>query len=186
MRISVYRARRQNRSSRFCSAMTKTDFTIREATARDAQAICGMYNPHIRDTIVSFEEIEVPIPEMRERIAGVTQSFPWLVAEQNGVLLGYAYAGTFSKRSAYRHSVETTIYVEEAARGHGFGAELYFALLDRLRAMPLRTALGIIALPNAASVALHEKCGFKKVAHLSEVGFKFGRWIDVGYWQIVL
>ena len=166
--------------------MTNPEITIRAATARDADAICAIYNPHIRGTIVTFEEIEVPILEMTERIAGIAQSFPWLVAEQNGALLGYAYAGFFSKRSAYRHSVETSIYVDEAARGRGLGAELYFALLDRLRAMPLRTALGLIALPNAASVALHEKCGFKKVAHLSDVGFKFGRWIDVGYWQIVL
>ncbi len=167
--------------------MTKTDFTIREATARDAQAICGIYNPHIRDTIISFEEIEVPIPEMRERIAGVTQSFPWLVAEQNGELLGFAYAGVFSDRSAYRHSVFSTIYVHETAQRKGIGTTLYSALLERLRAAPhVHAVLGGIALPNAASVALHEKCGFKKVAHLSEVGFKFGRWIDVGYWQIVL
>ena len=166
--------------------MTSPEITIRSATARDADAICGIYNPHVRETIVSFEEIEVPISEMAERITDVTRSFPWLVAEQNGTIVGYAYAGIFSKRSAYRHAVETTIYVEEAARGRGLGAELYFALLDRLRAMPFRTALAVIALPNAASVALHEKCGFKKVAHLSEAGFKFGRWIDVGYWQIVL
>jgi phosphinothricin acetyltransferase len=166
--------------------MTNPDVTIREVGARDAQAICRIYNPHVLNTIVTFEEVEVPIPEMSERITSVTQSFPWLVAEQNGAIVGYAYAGTFSKRSAYRHAVETTIYVEESARGHGLGAELYFALLEKLRTMPLRTALGVVALPNEASVALHEKCGFKKVAHLSEVGFKFGRWIDVGYWQILL
>ncbi len=166
--------------------MTKPDITIRSATAGDAQAICGIYNPHIRGTIVSFEEIEVPIPEMAERIIGVTQSFPWLVATRADTVLGYAYASKWHGRTAYRHSAETTIYVEEAARGHGVGKELYCALLDRLRAMSLRTALALIALPNAASVALHEKCGFKKVAHLSEVGFKFGQWIDVGYWQIAL
>jgi L-amino acid N-acyltransferase YncA len=91
-----------------------------------------------------------------------------------------------SRQDCHRHSVETTIYVEEATRGCGLGAELYSALLDRLRAMPLRTALGAIALSNAASVALHEKCGFKKVAHLEAVGFKFGQWINVGCWQIAL
>jgi len=160
--------------------------TIRAATARDADAICAIYNPHIRGTIVSFEEVEVTIPEMAERIAGVTQNFPWLVAERADTVVGYAYASRFHARTAYRHSAETTIYVEEAARGRGLGTELYFALLDSLRPMSLQTALALIALPNAASVALHEKCGFKKVAHLSEVGFKFGRWIDVGYWQIAL
>ncbi len=167
--------------------MTSPEITIRSATAGDAQAICGIYNPHIRDTIVSFEEIEVPIPEMAERIAGVTQNFPWLVAEENGALLGYAYAGFFTDRSAYRYSVFSTIYVDEKAQRRGIGTTLYSALLERLRAAPhVHAVLGGIALPNAASVALHEKCGFKKVAHLSEVGFKFGQWIDVGYWQIAL
>jgi L-amino acid N-acyltransferase YncA len=166
--------------------MTKPDVTIREATTRDAEAICAIYNPHIRDTIVTFEEVEVPIPEMAARIAHVSSMFPWLVVRRADAVLGFAYASKWRDGSAYRHSVETTIYVEEAARGHGLGTELYFALLDRLRPMSLRTALGVVALPNAASVALHEKCGFKKVAHLSEVGFKLNRWIDVGYWQIVL
>jgi phosphinothricin acetyltransferase len=165
--------------------MTKPDITIRSATVRDAQAICGIYNPHILGTIVSFEEIEVPISEMAERIAGVTSIFPWLVAARADTVVGYAYASKFHARTAYRHAVETTIYIEEAARGHGLGVALYSALLERLRAMSFRTALALIALPNAASVALHEKCGFKKVAHLEAVGFKFGRWIDVGYWQIV-
>src|SRR5260370_30710723 len=105
MRISDFRVRHQNRSSRFSSAMTKPDITIRSATAGDAQAICAIYNPHIRGTIVSFEEIEVPIPEMAERIAGVTRSFPWLVVEENGALLGYAYAGFFTDLSAYRPSL---------------------------------------------------------------------------------
>ena len=167
--------------------MTNPDIMIRAAVARDAEAICAIYNPHIRDTIVSFEEIEVPVREMAERIASVTQSFPWLVAEQNGATVGYAYAGFFSDRSAYRHSVFSTIYVHEKAQRKGIGTTLYSALLERLRVAPhVHAVLGGIALPNAASVALHEKCGFKKVAHLSEVGFKFGRWIDVGYWQIVL
>jgi phosphinothricin acetyltransferase len=166
--------------------MTNPDITIRSATADDAQSICAIYNPHIRNTIVSFEEVEVPISEMAERITGVTQSFPWLVAEQDDAIIGYAYAGFFSERSAYRHSVFSTIYVHEKAQRRGIGTTLYSALLERLRAAPhVHVVLGGIALPNAASVALHEKCGFKKVAHLSEVGFKFGRWIDVGYWQIV-
>jgi len=186
MRIWVFRGQLLNHSSRFSSAMTKPDITIRSATADDAEAICAIYNPHIRGTIVSFEEIEVPVREMAERIIGVTSTFSWLVATRADAVLGYAYASKWHGRTAYRHSAETTIYIEEAARGHGVGKELYSALLDRLRAMSLRTALALIALPNAASVALHEKCGFKKVGHLEAVGFKFGQWIDVGYWQIIL
>ncbi|HMI95785.1 MAG TPA: arsinothricin resistance N-acetyltransferase ArsN1 family B [Micropepsaceae bacterium] len=166
--------------------MTNPDITIRSATVRDADAVCGIYNPHIRGSIVTFEEIEVAPSEMSTRIAGIIQSFPWLVVEQNGALLGYAYAGNFSDRSAYRHSVFSTIYVDEKAQRKGIGTILYTALLERLRLSNIHVVVGGIALPNAASVALHEKCGFKKVAHLSEVGFKFGRWIDVGYWQIAL
>src|SRR3981081_2372811 len=119
MRISDFRVRRQSRSSRFSSAMTKPDITIRSATAYDAQAICGIYNPHIRNTIVSFEEIEVPVREMAERITGVTSTFPWLVAARADTVVGYAYASKWHGRTAYRHSAETTIYVEEAARGLG-------------------------------------------------------------------
>src|ERR1700681_795786 len=117
MCISAFRARRQSRSSRFSSAMTSPDVTIREATARDAEAICGIYNPHVRDTIVTFEEIEVPPSEMSERIAAVSAMFPWLVAAEAGLVVGYAYAAKHRDRSAYRHAVETTIYIAEHANG---------------------------------------------------------------------
>jgi phosphinothricin acetyltransferase len=166
--------------------MTSPEIMIRSATARDAEAICGIYNLHVRDTIVTFEEIDVAIAEMRERIGAVMKSLPWLVGEQNGTIVGYAYAGNFSERSGYRHSVFSTIYVDEKAQRRGIRTILYLALLERLRASHIHVVVGGIALPNAGSVALHEKCGFKKVAHLSEVGFKFGRWIDVGYWQVLL
>ena len=112
---------------------------IREATARDAEAICGIYNPYIRNSIISFEETDVPVREMTERLEAVTSTLPWLVVARAGRVAGYAYASKWHGRAAYRHSVETTIYVEEAARGRGLGSELYFALLDRLRAMPFRT-----------------------------------------------
>jgi L-amino acid N-acyltransferase YncA len=159
---------------------------IRDAVTSDAAAICRVYNPYIRNSIVTFEEAEVTVSEMAVRIAKVTGALPWLVAEEAGEFIGYAYAAMHRERLAYRHSVETTIYLTEAAQRKGFGRALYSALLDCLRERPVHTALGGIALPNAASVALHEKCGFRKVAHLDQVGFKFGRWIDVGYWQIVL
>jgi L-amino acid N-acyltransferase YncA len=159
---------------------------IRDATQEDAEAICRIYNPHVLRTIVTFEEIEVTPRQMKDRIAAVTAEFPWLVAERDGALVGYAYASKWRDRTAYRHSSESTVYVDEATQGHGFGKALYAALLEGLRMTPIRTVLGVIALPNAASVALHEKLGFKKVAHLDRVGFKLGRWIDVGYWQILL
>jgi phosphinothricin acetyltransferase len=159
---------------------------IRDARAADADAIARIYNHYIRDTIITFEETDVTPQEMARRIAEVTVRYPWLVGEENGAVAGYAYGAQWADRSAYRHSVQSSIYLAHDATGRGLGTQLYQALLARLRQQPIHAVLGGISLPNAASVALHEKCGFEKVAHFSEVGFKFGRWIDVGYWQITL
>jgi phosphinothricin acetyltransferase len=111
---------------------------------------------------------------------------PWLVAEQNRQVVGYAYAGKWHGRSAYRFTAESTVYLHEQFVGCGLGRELYEALLLELRSKSVHAVIGGIALPNPASVALHEKLGFEKAAHYREVGFKFGRWIDVGYWQKML
>jgi len=108
------------------------------------------------------------------------------VAELDSALLGYAYAGRWKVRSAYRYSVETTIYLEQGREGQGVGKRLYTELLSLLLARGVHVAIGGAALPNEASVALHEKLGFERVATFRQVGFKHGRWIDVAYWQIVL
>jgi phosphinothricin acetyltransferase len=159
---------------------------IRDATPDDAEAICRIYNPHILNTIVTFEEMPVTAGDMRTRIAVVTAKSPWLVAVRDGAVAGYAYAASFHERIGYRHTVVTTVYVDESVHGKGIGTALYRDLLDRLRARSIHAAIGIIALPNPGSIALHEKCGFRKAGHFDQVGSKFGRWIDVGYWQIVL
>jgi phosphinothricin acetyltransferase len=159
---------------------------IRDVLPSDAEAICAIYNRHVRDTIVTFEETEVSAEEMRGRIARVTAKFPWLIAEENNEMAAYAYAADFIDRSAYRFSVVSTIYVHDKAQRRGVGRLLYSALLERLHGKAIHAVLGIIALPNPASVALHERCGFTKAGHLKEAGFKFGRWIDVGYWQVLL
>ena len=159
---------------------------IRDVRPSDAEAICGIYNHHVRNTIVTFEETDVSVEEMRGRIAGVTATLPWLIVEEDGELTGYAYAAKLIDRSAYRFSVVSTIYVHEKAQRRMIGTNLYHALLGWLRVRSFHAAIGIIALPNPASIALHESCGFRKVGHLVEAGFKFGRWIDVGYWQVLL
>ncbi len=106
--------------------------------------------------------------------------------DDGGAVVGWAYATAWKARSAYRFSVETTVYVAASHQGRGIGAALYGALLGDLRGRELHSAVGGIALPNPASVALHEKLGFKKIAHFAEVGRKFDRWVDVGYWQLIL
>lgn len=156
---------------------------IRSATPDDAPAICAIYNPYIAETTITFEEMPVTAEEMRKRITDVITILPWLVYERDGAVVGYAYATRWRTRAAYRFAVESTVYLTAACRGQGLGRQLYLELIDRLRGLGMHAVIGGIALPNEASVGLHEALGFHKVAHFEEVGFKFGRWIDVGYWE---
>ena len=160
---------------------------IRLATPSDADAIVRVYNPYVLDTAVTFEERALSAEEMAERIrAVVAAQLPWLVAEEGGQIDGYAYATRWKSRSAYRFTVESSVYVARECAGRGLGRALYGDLLKRLKQGGVHAVVGCLGLPNPASVALHEKCGFQKVAHFREVGFKFGAWLDVGYWQLLL
>ncbi len=160
---------------------------IRAATAGDADAIARIYGHYIANTVVTFEEERVSGAEIRARLQKISAfGLPWIVHEEEGAVLGYAYAGRWHERSAYRFSVETTIYLDPHQLGRGLGTDLYATLLEGLRERGLHAAIGGIALPNPGSVALHEKLGFRQAAHYAEVGFKFDRWIDVGYWQLRL
>jgi L-amino acid N-acyltransferase YncA len=157
---------------------------IRAATMADCEAIGRIYNHYVRNTVVTFEELAIPSAQIGERLEAVqAASLPWLVAEQDGHVLGYAYASRWIGRSGYRFTVESTVYLDSGATGRGLGSMLYGALLSSIRERGAHMVVAAIALPNPASVALHEKCGFGKVAHFSEIGFKFGRWVDIGYWQ---
>jgi phosphinothricin acetyltransferase len=149
----------------------------------DAEAIAAIYAPYVRDTTISFEVDPPSAATMRERIAGVVARYPYLVAEQAGNVAGYAYAGPFRARAAYRWTVETTVYVDRALGRLGIGRTLCQALLDRLTALGFVSAIGIIALPNEGSVGLHEALGFAPVGTEKGVGYKFGAWHDVGVWQ---
>ena len=159
---------------------------IRRVVPGDAAAIAAIYNHHVVNTIVTFEETPVDDAEMRRRIADIDASHAWFVAQDGARVAAYAYASAWRARSAYRRSVETTVYVASDAMGRGLGTKLYAALLRELAQRGFHCAMGGIALPNAGSVALHERMGFAKVAHFREVGWKLGRWIDVGYWQRML
>jgi phosphinothricin acetyltransferase len=160
---------------------------IRSATLNDATDIVAIYNPYLTDTTLSFEEAPVNEETVKGRIQAVFDAgLPWLVAEQDGRVLGYAYATPWRVRSAYRFAVESSVYLAPEAQGRGLGRALYEALIAQLRERGLRTVIGGIAQPNAASVALHERLGFKRVALFEEVGWKFEGWVDVGYWQLSL
>jgi phosphinothricin acetyltransferase len=159
---------------------------IRPATISDAPAIAAVYNPYIAATTISFEEAPVSDYEMAERIKGVTANLPWYVFEADGKVVGYAYATPWRTRCAYRLSVETSVYISSDYPRQGIGTQLYRTLLDDLRQRGITVVIGGVALPNAASVALHERMGFEKVAHFKKVGRKFDRWIDVGYWEYLM
>lgn len=157
---------------------------VRPAQSDDAAAIAAIYQHYILTTTVSFEESAVDAAEIAQRMAGVAAAgLPYLVAEDHGIVTGYAYATPWRARPAYRGSVETSVYLATGTHGRGTGTALYRLLLEQLTERGFHLAIGGIAQPNPASVALHEKLGFGKVAHFSEVGRKFGRWVDVGYWQ---
>ncbi len=160
---------------------------IRTAAAADAGAIAGIYNHFVEHTTVTFEESLVPDVTMAERITETfADGLPFLVAAPNGVVDGFAYASKWKGRCAYRFSSEVTVYLRPGLEGRGLGTALYAALIPQLKAQGMHALLGGIALPNPSSVALHEKFGFAQVAHFREVGRKFDRWVDVGYWQLVL
>ena len=158
---------------------------IRAAQVSDAAAIAGIYNHYVLHTPITFEEEAVSESEMAGRIAEVTASLPWLVDLEGADVVGYAYASRWKSRCAYRFAVESTIYLRPGCTGRGRGAELYRRLLAELSARGLHSVIGGIALPNPASQRLHEKLGFRKVAHFEQVGWKFHQWIDVGYWELI-
>lgn len=156
---------------------------IRSCEAKDIQSLCDIYNHYIENTIITFEETPVTSAEMSRRVAAHSQSFPWYVCELDSLVVGYAYATPWKERSAYRHSLEVTVYVKNTLPNRGCGKALYAALLGILEKTDCHSLVACIALPNEASVGLHEYFGFTKVAHFSEVGRKFDCWVDVGYWQ---
>jgi len=160
---------------------------LRAATVADAAAIAEIYNHYVLHTIITFEEEAVTETEMAARIAEVLGlKLPWFVWEEEGRVIGYAYAGKWKSRCAYRYSVESSIYLSKDATGRGLGTKLYVALIDALRAKGIHSIIGGVALPNPASVGVSEKLGFQKIGQFKEVGWKFEKWIDVGYWELIL
>jgi len=162
------------------------DIIVRVAEPGDAGAVAAIYAPIVRDTAISFET-EPPTPEtMGARIEATLPSHPWLVAVRAGEVVGYAYASEHAQRGAYRWSVNVTAYLAGAARRQGVGRRLYGSLIPVLKAQRFRSAFAGIALPNDASVGLHEAVGFEPLGVYQQVGFKLGSWRDVGWWRLAL
>ena len=156
---------------------------IRTAKAEDAAPIAAIYNYYIESSHSTFETERINELEMRRRVLEILENYPFLVGEENGEIVGYANASRYKTRAAYLHSVEISVYIKNGINGRGIGTVLYEHLFAELKSKSFHALIAGIALPNDASIRLHEKFGFEKVAHFREVGFKHGRWIDVGYWQ---
>ncbi len=161
--------------------------TIRPAAPADAEAIAAIYNHFVLHTMVTFEEDPVDGAIIAARMREVLDSgCPYFVAERDGAVIGYAYATKWKPRVGYRFSTEVTVYLAPDEGGRGVGSLLYGALIPELRARGFRNAIGGVGLPNEASVRLHERMGFVKVAEFTNIGIKFGAWMNVGYWQLEL
>ncbi|KAI8610716.1 GNAT domain-containing protein [Chytriomyces sp. MP71] len=160
---------------------------IRTVLLTDAQAIADIYNPYVRETAITFEEEPVSADAMRSRIEDIiAQGYPYIVYEgDDGAVVGYAYASQFRARHAYRFAAETSLYLKTGHTAQGLGSQLYTALIARCRGK-YHSLLGVVTLPNAASEKLHERFGFTKCAHLRESGLKFGKWLDVGFWELLI
>jgi len=159
---------------------------IRLATIQDAEQICEIYSPYIQTTSISFETIVPSKEEMERRIENVSVNNPWIVFEEGKYILGYAYASKHRERAAYKWSVDSSVYLRQDYRGKGIGKVLYTALLSILKLQGYYNIYAGICLPNEASVGIHEYFGFKKIAHYNNVGYKFGQWHDVGWWELPL
>ena len=159
---------------------------IRLADAGDVEAMLAIYAPVVENTAISFELVPPSADEFGARLANALARYPWLVCEIGGEVAGYAYAGEFKTRAAYQWSVETTVYVRADRRRLGVGRAVYASLFACLRIQGFRAAYAGIALPNAASVALHESMGFERVGVYPKVGYKLGAWRDVGWWRLAL
>ena len=157
---------------------------IREVKIEDAKQLVDIYNYYVLNTVVTFDDVPFLVEAFEEKITTISSNYPFIVFEEDNEILGYAYAGKWRQKPAYKHTVESTVYVKNGVHGKRIGTRLYAELLELIKQQNYHTVIGGLTLPNEASVKLHEKFGFQEVAHFKEVGLKFGKWLDVGFWQL--
>lgn len=157
---------------------------IRKVTIEDAQQLVDIYNHYVLNTVVTFDDLPFTVDAFKDKIESIYKIYPFFVFEEDNKILGYAYANKWREKPAYKFTVESTVYLHHEAFGKKIGTTLYTALLKQLKEQHYHVVVGGLTLPNEASVKLHEKFGFKQVSHFKEVGLKFNRWLDVGFWQL--
>ncbi|GGL31074.1 N-acetyltransferase [Halarchaeum grantii] len=163
-----------------------SDVRLRLAEASDATAVRRIYAPYVEETAITFDADPPSVAALRERIRSKLDDYPWVVAEADGDVVGYAYAGPVRERVAYQWSVESSLYVERDAHRSGIGSALYEALLALLERQGYVTVYGVVTLPNPASAAIHEAFGFEREGTFERMGYKHGEWHDVGWWSLAL
>ena len=159
---------------------------IRFAIRHDAAKILDIYRHYVENTPISFETIVPSVEEMEARIESVLVLYPWLVFEEDNSIFGYAYASKHHERLAFKWAVDVSIYVRQDWMNKGIGKKLYAELLSVLKLQGYYNAYAAICIPNEASVSIHEYFGFKKIGHFNNAGNKFGRWYDIGWWELFL
>jgi Sortase and related acyltransferases len=159
---------------------------IRKVKPDDACDIALIYNYYVENSTITFETCPVTVEEMAGRIADISDKYPFFVYEESGMVVGYCYASLWKKRVAYSKTVESTIYIVNNCQGRGIGRALMNKLIDELREKSFHAVIACVTIPNPSSVKLHEVLGFKQVSKFKEVGYKLGKWLDVGDWELLL
>ena len=159
---------------------------IRRVELQDAKAIAAIYNEYVIHSVVTFDIEPVREEDMRGRIAGISAHYPYFVCESDGKVVGYCYAHPWKQRVAYGHTLETTVYLLPDCVGKGMGTHLMMRLIEECRREGYHALIACLTEPNEDSTSLHTKLGFQKVSHFKEVGLKFGRWLDVSDYELIL
>lgn len=159
---------------------------IRKVTKEDARAIADIYNEYVLNSVISFETEAVSVSAMQQRIETISAQYPYYVYEEDGKVLGYCYAHAWKERAAYKHTYETTIYLDKASQGKSIGRELLRHLIEECRQAGAHVLVACITAENEKSIRFHQRFGFKQSAHFHQVGMKFGRWLDVVDYQLLL
>lgn len=156
---------------------------IREVKSQDAEQLAALYAPYVHETTITMEHTAPTVSEFASRIQTICKDFPYLVAEEEAGMVGYAYASTYRARAGFDWTVEVSIYLSQEARGRGIGSLLYQQLEEALQARGIKHCLACITLPNEASMAFHRKRGYQQVAHFKDIAYKFGSWHDIVWLQ---
>ena len=159
---------------------------IRAFKISDTQQLLDIYNYYVLNSVVTFDITPLTFKTFSEKVTRINKDYPFLVFEEKNEILGYAYGSKWRPKPAYKHTIESTVYVKHSAHRKQIGTHLYKDLLDLLKQENYHVVLGGLTLPNEASIKLHEKFGFQQVAHFKEVGLKFDKWLDVGFWELKL